>query len=94
MSAIQQMQHPEQVRRLVQQGCFLLKTFHEEYEKNKDSNETAFWQGELAGFRQTLDTAFQEKFTQMIVEDIRQQTGLKFPHINRQNLGVDWEAGH
>jgi hypothetical protein len=92
MGALEKMQRPEQVRRLVQQGCFLLKTFHQEYEKDNNSRETAFWRGELAGFRHTLDSAFEGDFPHMILEDVRRQTGLGFPHVDLKNQGMDREA--
>jgi hypothetical protein len=40
--------------RLVEQGEFLLKTFHAEYEKDPAGYETEFLRGDLAGWRDTF----------------------------------------
>jgi len=67
----------------VEQGAYLLKTFHEEHEKNPTGRETEFCRGEIAGFRNALTNlsgTLGRQFVAHILDRVRQRTGLKIPH--------------
>ena len=48
------LQNAETINRLVEQGEFLLKSYHLEYEKDPAGSETEFLRGDFAGWRDTL----------------------------------------
>jgi hypothetical protein len=52
------LQNAETINRLVEQGEFLLKSFHDEREKDPAGMETEFARGELMGWRSTLHTLY------------------------------------
>jgi len=54
------LQNAETISRLVEQGELLLKSFHDEHQKNPEGVETGFARGELAGWRSTLHTLYRD----------------------------------
>jgi Tfp pilus assembly protein PilV len=68
------------VNRLVEQGEFLLKTFHQEYAKDRTSRETEFSRGNLAGWRHTLHTIYGDGEASAIIDRVRNSTKLPIPH--------------
>ncbi|HLJ27486.1 MAG TPA: hypothetical protein VKY85_12305 [Candidatus Angelobacter sp.] len=87
---------PQSISRLIEQGTFLLKTFHSEYSKDPVSRETEFWRGNLACWRGTLYDFFREH-AEEILNRVRESTGLPMPH--RGILAPDgsgylgWDSG-
>ena len=67
------------VKRLVQDGELMLRTFHQEYAKDQTSRETEFWRGNLAGWRHTLDVIYGDRAARKIVDRVRDRTGLPIP---------------
>jgi hypothetical protein len=70
---------PQTIDRLVEQGVYALRTFHEEYEKDPTSRETEFRRGMVIGFRHTLHT-FYGDYTSEIIDRVRQTANLAIPH--------------
>ncbi|MGH9433105.1 MAG: hypothetical protein ACRD3T_16360 [Terriglobia bacterium] len=82
--------------RLVEQGIFLLKAFHDEFTKDASGRETEFWRGELAGWRHTLERIYGEGATHNIIDLVRHGANLPIPHAGTPAgdgyLGIDLEA--
>jgi hypothetical protein len=72
------MQNAETIHRLVEQGEFLLKCFHEEREKDPAGIETEFALGELMGWRSTLHTLYRDG-AEDIVNRVVARTRLTIP---------------
>jgi hypothetical protein len=72
------MQNAETINRLVEQGEFLLKSFHEEYRKDPSGVETEFARGELIGWRSTLHTLYRD-YAEDIVNRVVTRTSLSIP---------------
>jgi hypothetical protein len=72
------MQNAETINRLVNQGEFILKTYHAEYEKDPAGGETEFLRGNLAGWRETLHTLYHDG-AEEIVERVAAKTHLDVP---------------
>jgi hypothetical protein len=71
-------QNAETIHRLVEQGEFLLKSFHDEYEKDPAGMETEFARGELTGWRSTLHTLYRD-YAEDIVNRVVVRTRLTIP---------------
>ncbi|MGD0269665.1 MAG: hypothetical protein ABSB14_11420 [Candidatus Sulfotelmatobacter sp.] len=74
------MQNAETINRLVEQGEFLLKCFHEEREKDPAGMETEFARGELLGWRGTLHTLYRD-CAEDIVNRVVARTRLPIPDV-------------
>jgi hypothetical protein len=72
------LQNAETISRLVEQGEFLLKSFHDQHRKNPAGVETEFARGELIGWRRTLHTLYRE-FAEDIVNRAVTKTSLTIP---------------
>ena len=72
------LQNAETINRLVEQGEFLLKSFHDEHQKDPAGLETEFARGELIGWRSTLHTLYRE-YAEDIVERVVARTRLTIP---------------
>jgi len=89
---------PDALARLIKEGAFLLKVFHDEFAKDKTGRETEYWRGQLAGWRHALDSSFGESVAHSILELVRKRTTLTVPHCGPLSkdltgyLGTDMEA--
>jgi hypothetical protein len=72
------LQNAETINRLVEQGEFLLKSFHDEHEKDPAGVETEFARGELIGWRSTLHTLYRD-YAEDIVNRVVTRTRLTIP---------------
>ena len=72
------LQNAETINRLVEQGEFLLKSFHDERQKDPAGMETEFARGELMGWRSTLHTLYRD-YAEDIVNRVVDRTRLTFP---------------
>lgn len=72
------LQNAETINRLVEQGEFLLKSFHDERQKNPAGVETEFARGELMGWRSTLHTLYRN-YAEDIVDRVVTRTRLTIP---------------
>jgi hypothetical protein len=72
------LQNAETINRLVEQGEFLLKSFHDEHLKDPAGVETEFARGELIGWRSTLHTLFRN-YAEDIVTRVVARTHLPIP---------------
>lgn len=72
------LQNAETISRLVEQGEFLLKSFHDEHQKDPEGVETEFARGELVGWRSTLHTLYRDR-AEDIVTRVITRTGLTVP---------------
>jgi hypothetical protein len=72
------LQNAETISRLVEQGEFLLKSFHDEHLKDSDGVETEFARGELIGWRSTLHTMYRD-CAEDIVTRVTTRTRLNLP---------------
>jgi hypothetical protein len=72
------LQNAETIHRLVEQGEFLLKSFHDECEKDPAGMETEFARGELMGWRSTLHTLYRD-CAEDIVNRVVTRTRLAIP---------------
>jgi hypothetical protein len=72
------LQNAETINRLVDQGEFLLKSFHDEHRKDPAGLETEFARGELIGWRSTLHTLYRD-YAEDIVNRVVTRTGLTIP---------------
>jgi hypothetical protein len=72
------LQNAETINRLVEQGEFLLKSFHDEHQKDPKGMETEFARGELAGWRSTLHTLYGD-CAEDIVSRVTTRTRLTIP---------------
>jgi hypothetical protein len=75
-----ELQNAETINRLVEQGEFLLKSFHDEYGKDSAGMETEFARGELIGWRSTLHTLYGE-YAEDIVNRVVVRTRLSIPDL-------------
>ena len=89
------LQNAETINRLVEQGEFLLKSFHDEHQKDPAGMETEFARGELMGWRSTLHTLYRD-YAEDIVNRVLTRTHLTLPdgefrhrmHILAAKLGT------
>jgi hypothetical protein len=72
------LQNAETINRLVEQGEFLLKSFHDERLKDPAGVETEFARGELIGWRSTLHTLYRD-YAEDIVNRVVSRTRLTIP---------------
>lgn len=72
------MQNAETVDRLVNQGEFILKTYHAECEKDPAGHKTEFLRGNLVGWRETLHTLYHDD-AEEIVDRVVAKTRLDIP---------------
>ena len=72
------LQNAETINRLVEQGEFLLKSFHDEYLNDPAGMETEFARGELIGWRSTLHTLYHD-YAEDIVTRLVARTHLPIP---------------
>jgi hypothetical protein len=72
------LQNAETINRLVDQGEFLLKSFHDEHRKDPAGLETEFARGELIGWRSTLHTLYRD-YAEDIVNRVVTRTRLTIP---------------
>ena len=75
------LQNAETINRLVEQGEFLLKSFHDEQQKHPEGVETEFARGELVGWRCTLHTLYRD-CAEDIVTRVITRTRLAIPDGN------------
>jgi hypothetical protein len=68
-------------RQVVEEVTRLLKAFHEAEEKKEGGFESMSWRGQLAGIRHVLGIIVGRKATSEILEGVREETGLGFPHV-------------
>lgn len=64
------LQNAETISRLVEQGEFLLKSFHDEHRKDPEGVETEFARGELVGWRSTLHTLYRDRAEDIVTRVI------------------------
>jgi hypothetical protein len=72
------LQNAETINRLVEQGEFLLESFHDEHRKDPAGVETEFARGELMGWRSTLHTLYRD-YAEDIVNRVVTRTRLTIP---------------
>ena len=72
------LQNAETINRLVEQGEFLLKSFHDEHQRDPAGVETEFARGELVGWRSTLHTLYRD-YAEDIVSRVVTRTRLTIP---------------
>ena len=72
------LQNAETIKRLVEQGEFLLKSFHDEHQREPAGVETEFARGELVGWRSTLHTLYRD-YAEDIVNRVITRTRLTLP---------------
>jgi hypothetical protein len=72
------LQNAETINRLVEQGEFLLKSFHDEHQKDPTGMEAEFARGELIGWRSTLHTLYRG-YAEDIVNRVVTRTRLSIP---------------
>jgi hypothetical protein len=78
------LQNAETINRLVEQGEFLLKIFHDEYRKDPAGVEAEFARGELIGWRSTLHTLYRD-YAEDIVNRVVTRTRLPIPDVEGSN---------
>ena len=81
------LQNAETINRLVEQGEFLLRSFHDEYEKDPAGLKTEFARGELVGWRSTLHTLYRD-CAEDIVNRVVTRTRLSIPDGEVPNCAV------
>jgi hypothetical protein len=81
------LQNAETINRLVEQGEFLLKCFHDEHERDPASLETEFVRGELTGWRSTLHTLYRDR-AEDIVNRVVARTRLTVPDGETLSVAV------
>jgi len=64
------LQNAETISRLVEQGEYLLKSFHDEHRKDPEGVETEFARGELVGWRTTLHTLYRDRAEDIVTRVI------------------------
>jgi hypothetical protein len=72
------LQNAETINRLVEQGEFLLTSFHDERQKDPAGMEAEFARGELIGWRTTLHTLYHD-YAEDIVNRVVTRTRLTIP---------------
>jgi hypothetical protein len=72
------LQNAETINRLVEQGEYLLKVFHDEYQKDPGGMETELARGEVIGWRATLHTLYRD-CAEDIVSRVVTRTRLTIP---------------
>jgi hypothetical protein len=81
------LQNAETINRLVEQGEFLLKSFHDEHQKDPAGVETEFARGELIGWRSTLHTLYRD-YAEDIVNRVASRTRLTIPDDEVPNIAT------
>jgi hypothetical protein len=89
MTKEQQFISAETISRLIYQGEYLLKYFHEEFAKHSTGPETEFWRGNVSAWRGTLENLSPDLANDLIAR-VRTSTGLSIPH--RGPLAPDGES--
>jgi hypothetical protein len=84
-------------RQVVEEVAQLLKFFHEAEERKEGGFESVSRRGQLGGFRDALGIIVGRKATSEILEAVREETELPFPHMgpvadNGTIYNVDFEA--
>ena len=74
------LQNAETIHRLLEQGEFLLKSFHDEHQKDPAGMETEFARGELIGWRRTLHTLYGD-YAEDIVTRVVTRTHLSISDV-------------
>jgi hypothetical protein len=67
-------------RRVIEQLTNLVKEFHEAENRNEGGFESVSRRGELGGYRWALVEILGERPTSDILDAVREETGLNFPH--------------
>jgi len=68
-------------KQAVEELARLLKAFHEAEAKNEGGLESVSRRGHLGGFRFALGIIVGRNATSEILETVRNETGLHFPHV-------------
>ena len=84
-------------QRVIKWLAWSLRAFHDAEAKTQGGFESVSWRGQLAGFRRTLDIIIGPKATSEILQSVRRQTTLGFPHVGPVTdsgdiFGMDSEA--
>ena len=82
---------------IIEELSRLLRAFHEARERNPNGSECVSWRGQVGGFRHGIRLALGSKTASDLLEAVRENTKLGFPHVgpvqdNGEILGVDSEA--
>ncbi len=76
-----QIQIPEaEIKRLTTLGESHLRRFHREYEKEPIGLNTEFDRGYFSGWRHCIETIYNARTTELILDVIQTNTGLSIPH--------------
>lgn len=70
----------DETRRLASYGAGLLRTFHQEYEKDPMHRDTEYMRGQVTGYRHLLDFIYGRRQTEMIVDAASREAGYSVPH--------------
>jgi hypothetical protein len=81
------LQNAETINRLVEEGEFLLKSFHAEHQKDPAGVETEFARGELLGWRSTLHTLYHD-YAEDIVNRVVVRTSLLLPDAEVRSVAA------
>jgi hypothetical protein len=81
------LQNAETINRLVEQGEFLLKTYHAEHDKDPAGWNTEFVRGNLIGWRSTLHTLYRD-YAEDVVNRVVSRTRLTIPDGEVRSTGT------
>jgi hypothetical protein len=84
-------------QRVIERLAWSLRTFHDAEKRMQGGFESVSWRGQLGGFRHALDIIAGRRATSEILQSVRCQTGLGFPHVgpvtdSGEIFGMDSEA--
>jgi hypothetical protein len=80
MAPDQSLANAETVDRITQQLIWLLKTFHQERQKNGSSRDAEFWRGNFVGMKRAMFAIYGEAVKNDVLDQVRRTTNLSIPH--------------
>jgi len=81
----------KQQQLIAERGEFLLKAFHDEYEKDPKGRETEFWRGQFTCWRNMLNIFYGESVAEEMTEAVSEKTRLSIPHGGAEY--ICWDSG-
>ena len=80
MAPDQSFANAETVDRITQQLVWLLKTFHEERQKNGSCRDAEFWRGNFVGMKRAMFAIYGEAVKNDVLDQVRRTTNPSIPH--------------
>ena len=80
MGGLKRQLDADEAKRLASYGAGLLRTFHQEYEKDPTHRDTEYRRGQVTGYRHLLDFMYGRRQAEMIIDAASREAGYTVPH--------------